>query len=244
MRKRRSAPQLPVPSLSSLKTNVGSLACYNVGAKGLSRPQLWLELDSRRISHIRALADENVPEADGEKMWSIEEILAEAEAEGANFVFSEADDSEDEEEFMKTPAIRASSDGPGVDLPTSDDMTRILSAYGGAETESIHDITVEELQLELQSASPRMLLDVRSEQEYSSGHVPGAVHLPLESLVGRVSAGEVDIEGKPLAVICASGSRSARAALELKTFCQAKDVVNVRGGTLAWIDAGYPIDKR
>lgn len=43
--------------------------------------------------------------------------------------------------------------------------------------------------------------------------------------------------------MCFAGSRSARAVLELKTFCKVKDVVNVKGGTLGWMSAGYAVER-
>ena len=53
------------------------------------------------------------------------------------------------------------------------------------------------------------LLDVRTNQEWNEGHVPGAVHIPLSQLQER--AAEVP-EGKPVAVMCGGGTRSAIAA--------------------------------
>ena len=79
------------------------------------------------------------------------------------------------------------------------------------------------------------VLDVRRKPEYASGHVPRAQHIPLDELPRRVS--EVAQDG-PLAVICASGYRSSIASslLERDGFT---NVMNVVGGTAAWIRAGY-----
>jgi rhodanese-related sulfurtransferase len=81
------------------------------------------------------------------------------------------------------------------------------------------------------------VIDVRNPDEYVEGHVPGAVLLPLPDLVERVD--EVPDDGKPVYVICAVGSRSARAADYLRG--QGVDAVNVVGGTMAWIEAGQPV---
>jgi rhodanese-related sulfurtransferase len=53
------------------------------------------------------------------------------------------------------------------------------------------------------------LLDVRSPEEFASGHVEGAVLLPVDELEGRLS--EVS-RTAPVVVYCRSGGRSARAA--------------------------------
>ena len=80
------------------------------------------------------------------------------------------------------------------------------------------------------------VLDVRNPDEYETGHVPGAAFIPLDELADRV--GEVPA-GVPLYVICAAGGRSQRACEFLAP--QGHDVVNVTGGTGAWVDAGHGV---
>ncbi len=83
--------------------------------------------------------------------------------------------------------------------------------------------------------SGAVVLDVRQPDEYEAGHVPGAVLVPLGELaeqLARVPDGE-------LFVICKSGGRSARAVAFLAETGRA--ATNVAGGTMAWIDAGYPV---
>jgi rhodanese-related sulfurtransferase len=93
----------------------------------------------------------------------------------------------------------------------------------------------------LQSPSEDSLtvVDVREPWEYKQGHVPGAILIPLGQLSSRL--GELDPE-KPVAVICASGSRSQSAAAVLgqKGF---KTVYNVSGGTSAWMYSGLPLER-
>lgn len=84
-----------------------------------------------------------------------------------------------------------------------------------------------------------LVVDVREPWEYKQGHVPGAKLIPLGQLAGRLS--EIDSE-KPVAVICASGSRSQSAAALLgqKGF---KTVYNVLGGTAAWMQSGLEVER-
>jgi hydroxyacylglutathione hydrolase len=83
------------------------------------------------------------------------------------------------------------------------------------------------------------VLDVRRNAEYANGHVPGAEHIPLDELPRR--AKEVKNEG-PLAVICASGYRSSIASSLLQREGIAS-VMNVVGGTSAWIRAGFSVES-
>lgn len=84
-----------------------------------------------------------------------------------------------------------------------------------------------------------VVLDVREPWEYRQGHVPGAVLIPLGELVQRVE--ELD-PGKPIAVICATGSRSQSAAALLgqKNF---KTIYNVLNGTSGWARQGMPLER-
>jgi len=82
------------------------------------------------------------------------------------------------------------------------------------------------------------VIDVRTPEEYAQGHVPGAVLKPLD----RLHAESVDLpRQKELHLICRSGVRSRQAAkiLAAQGFTR---LVNIEGGTMEWIRAGYPVD--
>jgi len=79
------------------------------------------------------------------------------------------------------------------------------------------------------------VIDVRSRGESASGHIPGSTNIPLDELPRRI--GELDL-AHPTAVICAGGYRSSIGASLLER-AGARDVVNVAGGTSAWIRAGF-----
>jgi rhodanese-related sulfurtransferase len=77
------------------------------------------------------------------------------------------------------------------------------------------------------------LLDVREPDEWAAGHVPGAVHIPMNELGDR--AGEVP-QDTEVYVICRSGARSAQVTMALNNAgWQAR---NVDGGMKRWAETG------
>jgi phage shock protein E len=63
---------------------------------------------------------------------------------------------------------------------------------------------------QFESTPSAVLLDVRTEQEYSEGHIPGSKNIPLQSINNVFSA--VKNKSTPVFVHCLSGSRSVQAA--------------------------------
>ena len=90
------------------------------------------------------------------------------------------------------------------------------------------------------AAGGGVLLDVREPEEYAGGHLPGAVSLPQAELASRLAAVPRD---RPVYLVCQGGFRSRRAAQFLLQQGYAPErVVNVAGGTAAWVAAGRPVD--
>ncbi|MCM3874124.1 MAG: MBL fold metallo-hydrolase [Pyrinomonadaceae bacterium] len=110
----------------------------------------------------------------------------------------------------------------------------------GLEATAVPQITVDQLNDLIASQTDFRVLDVRRPPEYTSGHVPGAIPEPLSTLQARVPV--LDLEpSKITAVICASGYRSSAATSILQQHGFA-NIVNVTGGTNAWINAGYEVE--
>lgn len=82
------------------------------------------------------------------------------------------------------------------------------------------------------------LVDVRERAELAGGRVDGALHIPLAQLSSRL--GEIDCE-RPVAFLCHSGSRSARATRIAKK--AGLDAANVKGGIIAWSRAQLPLAR-
>jgi rhodanese-related sulfurtransferase len=82
-------------------------------------------------------------------------------------------------------------------------------------------------------------VDVRSEDEFKSGHVPGAICVPLD----RFESGETPVPKDQVVILsCQSGRRSARAKeiLKNKGF---ENIIEMDGGFSAWQQSGYPINR-
>ena len=82
------------------------------------------------------------------------------------------------------------------------------------------------------------MLDVREDEEYAAGHVPGAHHIPMSQVQERIAELPRD---RPVMVICQSGGRS-RAAVEFLT-SQGVEAVNVSEGTGGWAGRGWPLES-
>jgi rhodanese-related sulfurtransferase len=79
-----------------------------------------------------------------------------------------------------------------------------------------------------------VLLDVREDDEWADGHAVDAVSVPMS----RISIDDVP-PGRPVYCICRSGNRSAVVTEAL--IAAGVEAVNVRGGMIAWADAGLPM---
>jgi glyoxylase-like metal-dependent hydrolase (beta-lactamase superfamily II)/rhodanese-related sulfurtransferase len=87
-----------------------------------------------------------------------------------------------------------------------------------------------------------LLIDVREPAEFNGelGHVPGARLLPLAQLTERAGELQADKE-RDIVLICRVGVRSTTAAAILSSL-DFQHVSNLKGGMIAWNDAGLPVE--
>lgn len=104
-----------------------------------------------------------------------------------------------------------------------------------------HDISPQQAVLLMSHESGSLVLDVREDSEYQSGHIIDSVHIPMGQLASRVSELE-KYKNKNIILGCRSGSRSGRALGILKKHGFEK-VHNLRGGVLAWENDNLPMKK-
>lgn len=113
-------------------------------------------------------------------------------------------------------------------------------AKAGFEVSAVPQITVSELKELIETRADLQVVDVRRPAEYQSGHAPRALTAPLAKLRETLPSLNLD-RSRQTAIICAGGYRSSAATsiLQLAGFT---DLLNVTGGTTAWIKAGYEVE--
>jgi rhodanese-related sulfurtransferase/glyoxylase-like metal-dependent hydrolase (beta-lactamase superfamily II) len=84
------------------------------------------------------------------------------------------------------------------------------------------------------------VLDVREDSEWQKGHIPDSLHVPYHDIDSVPEGIDAD---KPVAVVCASGQRSAVAASLLKAHGVDEVIHVVDGGVPLWERLGYPIER-
>jgi molybdopterin/thiamine biosynthesis adenylyltransferase/rhodanese-related sulfurtransferase len=86
-----------------------------------------------------------------------------------------------------------------------------------------------------------VLVDVRESEEWDTGHIPGAVHVPRGHLESRIDGAAPDKDARVI-LYCASGNRSALAARTLVDDLGFTNVESMTGGITLWKDRGYKVD--
>ena len=97
-------------------------------------------------------------------------------------------------------------------------------------------------QEQLLSAPPAgaLILDVRSEAEFGSGHVPGAINIPHDQLASRLSDLDSGTD-RPVVVYCQSGKRAGIAGAVLLA-AGYTNVLHLEGDMKAWRANGLPTE--
>ena len=90
----------------------------------------------------------------------------------------------------------------------------------------------------IESGEP-VVLDVREQDEWDEGHIPGAVHIPRGHLESRIERLAPD-GARPVVVYCSQGNRSVFAAKTLEELGY-EDVVSLAGGFTDWKRNGFPV---
>jgi rhodanese-related sulfurtransferase len=86
--------------------------------------------------------------------------------------------------------------------------------------------------------SGAFILDVRTSAEWTQGHIPGSILIPLDQLSGRLSEVPRD---RDVVVVCRTGVRSAQ-GLQILQQAGFTRAASMTGGMTAWQAAGYPVE--
>ena len=102
-------------------------------------------------------------------------------------------------------------------------------------------LEVEALKEKLEQEPDLLLLDVRTAEDFASGHIAGARNLPLEMLKSRLEE-LAPYQESPVAIICTTDRRSRKAA-QLLGKAGFADVQVVSGGMSRWQALAFPLEK-
>jgi sulfur-carrier protein adenylyltransferase/sulfurtransferase len=113
---------------------------------------------------------------------------------------------------------------------------RDLLAQVKTEIDEVDAVRAREL---IETGDP-VIVDVREQDEWDEGHLPGAIHIPRGNLESRIEAAVPD-RSRELVLYCAGGSRSAFATKSLQELGY-ENVTSLAGGFTDWKRNGFPID--
>ena len=82
------------------------------------------------------------------------------------------------------------------------------------------------------------VLDVRSPEEYASGHLPGAINIPYDQIASRIAEVPKD---QDVVLYCKSGRRAGIAAEVLAGQGYTR-LQHLEGDIVAWVDKGRPVE--
>ncbi len=105
---------------------------------------------------------------------------------------------------------------------------------------NIRDISANNLANQLER-SDMLILDVRTPQEYTAGHVPGAINMPHTSVKSQLEKLQ-EYKDKTIVIYCKSGRRAAMAK---QTLVDAgfKQLLHLDGDMDGWQLGNFPIEK-
>lgn len=98
-------------------------------------------------------------------------------------------------------------------------------------------ISPRQLASQLRAEHPPVVLDVRSQDEFDAGHVPGALLIPHDQLAERLD--EIPVE-RDVVVYCHSGRRATLA--ERVLLANDRKVTQLDGSWIGWQAAGLPVE--
>lgn len=103
----------------------------------------------------------------------------------------------------------------------------------------IKEIDADELKTRLDAGEDIELLDIRSDAEIAQGILPNSQHVPMHLIPLRINDFSKD---KDIVLYCRSGARSYHACSYLMQQ-GITNVINLRGGIIAWARHGYEIGR-
>lgn len=115
------------------------------------------------------------------------------------------------------------------------------AAAAPAKAAGLKDVTPDEAEKLLAARQDVVVLDVRTPEEFSGGHLAGAKNISVNDPEFDSKVGE--LAGQPLLVHCASGVRSLRAIKKLQAGGKFPEIYHLSSGFMGWEDSGKTVVK-
>jgi rhodanese-related sulfurtransferase len=112
----------------------------------------------------------------------------------------------------------------------------------------VREVSTEQAKAVLDKDQTAIVVDVRESHEWTAGHIPGVLHVPLGQLQAQADPSSERANpaltcglGAPIIAYCARGERSLLAADTLQQLGYT-NVASMRGGFMDWAKRGYPVE--
>lgn len=115
-----------------------------------------------------------------------------------------------------------------------------LLAYLTNIPADFNSITAQAVKARLDAGEKVFVLDVREENEFAAGRIPGAVNIPIRTLARNLD--RLPGRDTPVVVVCKSGMRAAYVTMTLSLLGWT-NVKDIAFGMTEWEKQGYPIVK-
>ena len=113
-----------------------------------------------------------------------------------------------------------------------------MFGLGGSD---VPEIDAQKVYADIQVAKDIVIVDVRTEQEFSRGNIKGSINIPLQELMQKIESKMPD-KNKTIYVYCLSGSRSI-VAVDQMIKMGYKNVFSMKSGILAWRANQLPLEQ-
>ena len=106
------------------------------------------------------------------------------------------------------------------------------------DSTKVSSLSAAELHARGESGEAPVVIDVRTPDEYASGHIPGAINIPFDQIAQRIAEIETP---RGVALYCMVGPRARKGESALLAAGYEK-VFHLEGGLAAWQAAGLPVE--
>jgi phage shock protein E len=115
-------------------------------------------------------------------------------------------------------------------------------ACSPANESAVRSVSPDEITQGLSIGRTPLILDVRTAEEFKSGHVPGAILVPVDELPDRLDILREIKKEREVVVYCESGKRAQKAA-QILIDSDFEAVGHLEGDMAGWRENGLPIEK-